>query len=784
MSEIFGIIVDGYSTGAGLAKEFAERGICCVHVQSQAIIPAVYAGTFIETDYIANEYFTGDIEALATSLKRYAPRFVMAGAECGIELSDALSAALNLPGNSVSLSAHRRHKHLMLEAVARAGIPVIPSCFAATLEDAIVWCAKQNHYPLIAKPVNSAGGEGVKRCDTMNNVINAYLEITSMGTNMLGFEHAGALIQHHIAGEEYVVNLVSHAGKHVLCELWIYTHYQLPNGKQIYDTARIIEFNSAEHTGLVAYAYSVVDALEIKYGPSHVEIIKTVEDYFLVEVGARLMGANLPFSLLSRCLSTPQALMAVESYSTPEQFQRRQASSQYVKQPLVALFMVSHTAGLIETIRYREEIAACESFFAMKLAVKEGGRLQITVDYQTSPGMIYLSHPDPQVIEADRERIRQPESTMFVLRKEDVPDSDIIPTDKKIIAILESIKSNEQRIPIHPAHFRFIKRINPVFFQTGYAVTFDLTDAEIKSAGFFIAERNMLLQQANVIFLLKPMESDLLQMKPGAIVIGWCHAVQRKTIAAIAETRKLTLIAMESMYQHEEHIFEDNNFLSGYLGTQHALAHCPINHPKDCRIALITYGTASQGALYYLVEKGFTNITVFTRRDPDKIPNKILGVVYQTIYPYGSMLYDAQNTLLNDVLKRVDIIINCIKQDVLHPCFFILKDDIKNTRNQLFIDISCDDHMGFDFSSPTTMENPVVAMGNNFYYAIDNIPTLAWESVSRYVSKKLVSLVNGFSTDVFSECEMTMIEAATEIKYGVIVNPVIDAYQAEAALVE
>src|ERR1700722_6069482 len=123
----------------------------------------------------------------------------------------------------------------------------------------------------------------------------------------------------------------------------------------------------------------------------------------------------------------------------------------------------------------------------------------------------------------------------------------------KKIAVLESIKLNEKRIPIHPHHFDLIEtHINKPYFQKNYAKHFGQNDHALKTKGFLLASREKLLEIADVVFLLKPIAEDLIKMKIGATLIGWCHAVQHTEISTLAQNRKLTLIAMEAMYKNED----------------------------------------------------------------------------------------------------------------------------------------------------------------------------------------------------------------------------------------
>jgi hypothetical protein len=105
--------------------------------------------------------------------------------------------------------------------------------------------------------------------------------------------------------------------------------------------------------------------------------------------------------------------MTVLSYAEPEKFLERLDLTYQILQPLVALFMISDTIGIVTKINYVDDIKKFHSFYAMKLATKEGEKISVTVDYQTSPGMIYLSHSSYEVIQLDKAHIRELEKTMF-----------------------------------------------------------------------------------------------------------------------------------------------------------------------------------------------------------------------------------------------------------------------------------------------------------------------------------------------------------------------------------
>jgi hypothetical protein len=76
-------------------------GITCIHLQSPKDIPKVYAHTYIPQDYSKHYVFQDNLSELTTELKPCDLKFVVAGAECGVELADQLA---HLPCNDIALN--------------------------------------------------------------------------------------------------------------------------------------------------------------------------------------------------------------------------------------------------------------------------------------------------------------------------------------------------------------------------------------------------------------------------------------------------------------------------------------------------------------------------------------------------------------------------------------------------------------------------------------------------------------------------------------------------------
>jgi alanine dehydrogenase len=259
-------------------------------------------------------------------------------------------------------------------------------------------------------------------------------------------------------------------------------------------------------------------------------------------------------------------------------------------------------------------------------------------------------------------------------------------------------------------------------------------------------------------------------VKEGAIIIGWCHAAQQHNISQISQNRKLTLIAMENMYVKDEdgnsqHLFYKNNLIAGQLGVQHALEKVNKTYEIDTKIAVIGFGLVSHGVIEQLFLMGYKDISVFTRK-----PEEIISQEYTNIH-VKSLTHDI------DELLDFEIIVNGLKQDILNPYTYFSEKNLKNTSGKLIIDISCDNKIGFDFARSTNFSIPIIDIYNNYYYAVPNIPSLAWKEVSYDISENLLPIINAFLTNTFSKVLVELIESATDIKNGTILNNKITAFQ-------
>ena len=114
----------------------------------------------------------------------------------------------------------------------------------------------------VVKPVESAGSDDVFKCTSAAEVRDGVNTIVGK-INGLGEKNEGVLIQEFLDGEEYVVDSVSRDGQHKLMAIWKYDKRAIHDANFVYFGMKLQDAAGAQFDGLIAYAFSVLDALEI-----------------------------------------------------------------------------------------------------------------------------------------------------------------------------------------------------------------------------------------------------------------------------------------------------------------------------------------------------------------------------------------------------------------------------------------------------------------------------------------------------------------------------------------
>lgn len=414
------VVVDGYSTGRYLPAALAATRVGCVHVRSTLTVPTIYAADHDPSVYLADLLYESNLRALTEQVAAHSPALVMAGTESGVTLAEDLAAELELARNGARLRGVRRDKFLMSEAVAKAGLAVPDTAVCATVKELTTWVDTHNTWPIVVKPIDSAGTDNVYICENLSSLLLAFNR-TRRSHNLFGKANETVLIQEFLHGEEYFVNTVTKDCRHYVAEVWRYHKITVPGRGRIYDYEEPVPPDSLIAEQLGDYVSAVLSALDIQYGPAHTEVMWTTTGPVLIECGARLAGSVLP-DAVRRCFGTSQLDLTAMLIGDPEAFTAITKARYRLNGTLRYVCLVARMNGTVAN-EANDLIDTLPSFAGTSRPLDSGSPVCRTVDSLTSPGAVYLYHPDAAVVERDYTTLRQWEHDRLYVSAEDCPKS-------------------------------------------------------------------------------------------------------------------------------------------------------------------------------------------------------------------------------------------------------------------------------------------------------------------------------------------------------------------------
>jgi Carbamoyl-phosphate synthase L chain, ATP binding domain len=442
-------IVRPFSSGAGLEAELHSLGCQVLAVVPARPLPVHHFESFDARRY--DRVFTenGDLAALARQLRFAGVTGVVPGCEDGVWLADELCGRLGLPGNPRDSTASRISKSAQAATLAAAGVPVPQTVAARTLSAAFAIVDVFGGYPVVAKPDASAGNDGVRIVRNSWVLTDAW-EQAANRINALGNFNYGLVIQRHLAGRalaavlpacpggpgrptwQYTVNTVSAARPgaapvHYVTDAWLDRRRELASGHSVYDVQVLLAGDDPVTELIGRYAVTVLDALKIRGGAAHVEIMLVPAARparfsicdgrgvrltpVLIEAGARLGGMISP-SAMRAALGASQVTILAEALAAPGRFARRVARGPYRKVASAAQLdlIAPHAATLDGGVL--DKILSLPTVIAATQGLQPGARVERTMDLLQSPGKLDLVGDADQVA-ADCAAVREAERHLY-----------------------------------------------------------------------------------------------------------------------------------------------------------------------------------------------------------------------------------------------------------------------------------------------------------------------------------------------------------------------------------
>lgn len=309
----------------------------------------------------------------------------------------------------------------MIKCIADSGLRAAAQCAAPTWAAGRDWIKVQNKFPVVIKPLDSAGGDGVYICHDLQSCERAFNSLLR-ARNRLNIENTRVLFQEYLVGSEYVVNMVSLSGQSLVTEVVRYKKRTLGTGSVVYDIDQLIDSTADVYAELVDYTRQVVKSLGIQNGPSHAEVMYTASGPTLVEIAARTDGILRP-DVSAQTTGLGQIDAVALSITNPCEFKQLLASGLSYERynHTYNVCLINTVEGVFHKEAFVSELKKMNSFFDAVFYVGDGQKIGITKDVFSQPGTVYLVHSDLDQIESDYTRIREMElAGIYLEHKSDV----------------------------------------------------------------------------------------------------------------------------------------------------------------------------------------------------------------------------------------------------------------------------------------------------------------------------------------------------------------------------
>jgi hypothetical protein len=222
------IMVDPYSTGCLVAQEISKRGFAILAVWTKGFSPEMRLHIPQACDplhYLAEVEECETIAETAKACQDAAGEFkihgCLAGGEAGVDVGDALSEYLGLLSNGTEGPfKNRRDKKIQQELIAKQGLRSVRQAGGDKFED-IEAFLKTEDFPVVLKPTESAGSDGVKLCVDFQEAKD-HFHVLMKSQMVNGGNCPAVLAQEFLRGKEYVIDHTSLDGVHKTNMLWVY----------------------------------------------------------------------------------------------------------------------------------------------------------------------------------------------------------------------------------------------------------------------------------------------------------------------------------------------------------------------------------------------------------------------------------------------------------------------------------------------------------------------------------------------------------------------------------
>lgn len=359
------------------------------------------------SDLVLDEYLAphpSRLGALAARIGERWPRLegVIAWDEESVLLGADLGERLGLGWNPRHVIERCRDKAMLKAWLREKGTVRVND--AEVVEggpSALAFQRRVGRWPVVVKPTRSSGSADVYFPGSEAELLRDCQRVLLSGSG-------GVLLEEYLGGAELCVNgIVDQKGDLLVTDVWHYDRRPSHGIPNLYYQSTKVSTHEPVFGEVGRYAAAVVETLELKRCPIHLEVKVDDRGPCLIEIGPRLSGGNLPV-LASRCHGRSLLELAACHYLADLPATGRDLDyGRYDRSHARVLSGIqSKEIRRIRKVHGVAEVESMPSFAGFGLLRQVGQRAPITRDLDTEAWEVYLFHTEADQVALDAERVR------------------------------------------------------------------------------------------------------------------------------------------------------------------------------------------------------------------------------------------------------------------------------------------------------------------------------------------------------------------------------------------
>lgn len=405
-----GVIADPYGSGLPLVDEIRDAGFSPVALLSAPTPPPAYGLQYRFEDF--DDWIIADrpMDEVIEAVRAFRPEFVATGTETGVDLVDAVAPSVTPRfANDPALARARRDKGAMVEAVAAAGLRAVRSLRARSHDDVVAWLERERltDQPIVLKPPNSGGTDGVCRARPGEDWRPKFDALLGR-RNKLACINETVIVQEFLVGQEYVIDTYSVDGRHIVACICKYRKVENGDHIAVYESLELLPGDPTPGGELLRYTFEVLDALGIRSGAAHTEVMVTADGPCHIETGARLHGGGQPDDCMLATGDSQRHRMVAHLTGQPV------GGDYHLEKAMLTTFLIAPRAGLLTNREVLDRAASLPTHHRTLYRVQPNTVVSETKDLATAIGFVVLASESRDAVMRDYQAVKELEAAVHI----------------------------------------------------------------------------------------------------------------------------------------------------------------------------------------------------------------------------------------------------------------------------------------------------------------------------------------------------------------------------------